>query len=363
MPITTPEQLSRVAYAVHAHVANKKKPTAIDRQKMVLLDILGKRKEAASATGGVWKWKLKHDDGGAMQFFQRKDVLAFTESEFQLEMQYPFANMHQGREFTHEDLFELGYDVVPNATRGKNFASGASDSDAERVVNYFEEAIESMMDKFDVELDKILHRDGSYDSKSLVGLDGILPIANTAGTIGGVSRSNPLVRHYVETNLTVTAGGSLLSGLTRARRACLLNGRGHNLGGGLVIVAGAGFVDGYRSYAIANGIEYKWDPTKVLNGLDIGIPEASFQFEGVPIVWDPTFEYLDTIEPSASPAWTKRAYVLAPKTWKLVVGNKMDKKFSAPLDKAEQRVTRLSLDSRLSLGNVCPNANAVIAIA
>lgn len=363
MPITTPEQLARVAYSVYSHVANRKKPTAIDRQKMVLGEILGRNKMQASATGGVWKWKLKHDDGGAMQFWQRKDVLAFTEPEFQLEMSYSFVNMHQGREFTHEDLFELGYDVKPNGPRGKNFASGASDSDAERLVDWFDEAIESLMDKFDVEEDKILHRDGAYDSKSLVGLDGILPISNpTSGTIGGVSRSNPLVRHYVTTGLTTTASGTLPTGLTTARRTCLLNGRGHNLGGGLVIVAGSAFVDGYRAYAKANGIEYHWDPTKVLNGLDIGIPEASFQFEGLPIVWDPTMDYLDTIESPTIP-WAKRAYMLAPKTWKYVIGNKMDKTFSAPLDKAEQRVTRLSLDSRLSLGNICPNANAVLSIA
>lgn len=362
MPITTPEQVSRVALSVYKYVANKKNPTAIDRQKMILPEIFGKRKGQSSATGGTWKWKLKHDSGTQMQMFQRKDVLGFTEPEFLMEMEYDFKNFFMGNEVTHEDLQELGYDVTPDGPRGKSFAKASSDTEAERLVNYFEELIESLDDKFDVEMDKILHRDGSYDSKALVGLDGILPVTNTSGTIGGINRADSRVRHYVETNLTVTANGTLLDGLTRARRNCLLNGRGHNLGGGLVMVAGAAFVDGYRSYAKANGIEYKWDPSKALNGLDIGIPEASFQFEGVPIVWDPTFEYLDTIE-SPTATWTKRCYLLAPKTWKLMVGNKMDKTFSAPLDKAEQRVSRFGLTSRLSLGCVVPNANALVTIA
>lgn len=360
MPITTPEQLARVAYAVYGEVANRKKPYPIDRQKMPSLSFFMKRKKSGGQAGGTFKYKLKHDDGGAMQFWQRRDVLSFSEPEFQLELEFPLVNMHQGREFTHEDLFELGYDVQQNGPRGKNFAKASSEDEANRLVDWYDEAIESLMDKWDVESDKILLRDGSYDSKSLVGLDGLLPIANTTGTIGGASRTNALLRHYVETGLTTSAAGTLLAGLTRARRNCELNGRGNSMGGNLVIFAGASFVDGYRTYAINNGIEYKWDPSKALNGLDIGIPEASFQFEGIPIVWNPTFDYLDTIE-SPTVTWTKRAYMLAPKSFELRVIK--DKEFSAPLDMAEQRVSKVSLDGRIGLANICPNANAIVSIA
>ena len=40
-----------------------------------------------------------------------------------------------------------------------------------------------------------------------------------------------------------------------------------------------------------------------------------------------------------------------------------DKKFSAPLDSSDQRVSRMSLDGRHRLFCTVPNANALVSIA
>jgi hypothetical protein len=359
--VVTPEVLQRIQYAVYQDIFNKRKPIVVDRKEMPWLSVLTKMKKTVGQNGGATTVKLKKNGGLDIQFWERRDVLGFAEPNIDLEIEFPFTNCHIGMELVHEDLFKMGYSIEPNGPRGKNFAKPMSEDDALRLVNYYEEIVEDMFDTYDIKTDQAFLRSGSYDTRAPAGLDAFISTTPTVGTYGGKSRTNELLQNQVALGLTVTAGGTLQSGLQQLKRRCNLNSRGRGGSGVNMIMVGAGFLDGYVAYAKAND----WQVNTQAGGtpkLDIGIPESGYQFEGIPLVWNPTFEVLDTLE-TVSPLWTNRAYLLNTKTWAWASMSGMEKHFSAPMDPSDQRVSRLSLDGRYNLFCTVPNGNGVASIA
>jgi len=362
MPISLPaELLQEVQYSVNDEVYNRRKPIAVDRKAMPGLSFFKKRMKSSGQAGGQVIVKLKKNGGLDMQFWERRDRLGFGESHIDLELAFPFVNAHMGLVMPHHDLFDVGYAVTPNGPRGKNFAKPLSEDEANRLVNIVEEKIEDLYDTFDVKMDEIFWRDGSYDSKSLVGVDGLIPIDNTSGTIGGKSRTNPLLQHNVVTGMTYGAGNTCRAGLTQLRRDCEINGRGYSAGID-VIMAGYGWIDRYIAAATADG----WTVNTQASGtkkLDIGLPESAIVFENTAIIPVPTFDILDVREPGLTYPWTRRGYFMSSKTWQVLNPTGLDKSFSAPMDEADLRESRMSLDSRLAMILTVPNANGVSVFA
>jgi hypothetical protein len=225
-----------------------------------------------------------------------------------------------------------------------------------------------MMDKFDVQLDLTMHRDNSADAKLPQGLDAYIPNGAatgyvSTGSLGGLTRASaPEVQHYCFVGATYSSGGTLAGALTTARREANLRARGRTGGGVDFILAGAGAIDRYVSYARANNIFFQTPIGDGKRGVDIGIPDTGLHFEGIPIVHDPTFEALDSLDAPSLP-WTRRMYLLNSKTWKMAYAPGKKKFFSAPMDDGDQRITRLSLDSKAVLLPIVTNANAIVNIA
>ena len=66
---------------------------------------------------------------------------------------------------------------------------------------------------------------------------------------------------------------------------------------------------------------------------------------------------------SDDPNWTRRFYMLNTNTWTMFHAPKKWKHFSAPLDSADQRVSRYSLDFRGVLVPMKINGNALAVLA
>lgn len=366
----TPEVLAKIAYAAFNAVYNPKNPLVIDRKALPWWSFLAKHEDSAPMSGpnGV-QIKYKTDIGLDIQGWERKDALAFAEGNIELDTVFPWSNVHMGAELIHDDIEAMGYVVLPNQPRGKNFAKALSESERYRLINYVSEFIESMDDKFDVQMDLTLHRDNSSDPKLPQGLDAYLPVGAaaggayvTSGSIGGKPRSSfPELQHYCYTGATVTLGGTLRGALTTARREANLRSRGR-AGQIDYIMAGAGAIDRYVSYATTNNIQFRTELSDSTRKVDIGFPDTGLHFEGIPIIHNPTFEVLDAQDAPASP-WTRRMYLLNSKTWKMAYVPGKKKYFSAPLDDADQRITRLSLDSKAVLLPLNNNANAIVTLA
>ncbi len=354
--------LQEIAFACYDDVSNRNDPTAVDRQEMPLLDKLLKNKKSDSGSaGGVTHVLLKTSGGTDVQAWQRRDVLGFSETNIDLKLEYPFVNLHWGLELVHDDLLNMGYAISYNTERNANRPFKRQAADKLNVLcDIVQEKIETLLDDQKVSLDRVLTRDGSYDSKILVGLDSLVSTSASTGTVGGKSRSNPVLQHTVRTGLTTTASGTLFSQMKAAFRAANLNSRGYNAKIDY-FMAGSAFIDGYIAWRLNNGWTVNTQANK-LGKIDVQINDKDLEFAGIPIVYNPTFDYLDTIE-SPSIAWSKRCYGVASKALELRTPAGMDMQFTAPDDAPNVRVSRFSLDMRCALVNTIPNAHMLVAIA
>ncbi len=382
MGISFPQEvLRRIAYATYDGVYNRRAPLIADRKRMPWLGMLEKRKESAplaGQSGVVVKYKLQSNLD--IQGWERKDPLQFSEQNIELDTQYPWANIHEGLEIVHDDLEAMGYVVLPNQPRGKNFAKMDSESDAFRLVNYLQESIESMLDKMDVNVDQLTLRDNSADPKLPQGFDAYWPVGvapgmvtdasgtygyYNLGSIGGKLRASypDVLQHFLYLNTTWGAGGSLRVALNYARREAELRSRGRSKSGIKAILAGSRAIDKYVKYATQNGTNYTQsfvplDPNGV-KMLDVGIPDSGIHFEGIPVVHCPTFEILDRIE-NPTYRWTDRMVMIDPESFCEAFAPGKENFFSAPMDEGDVRVTRLSIDSKMVMLPKIVNANAIV---
>jgi hypothetical protein len=348
---------------------------------MPWLSLLQKQKDKAPLAGTIGvvvKYKLQSNLD--IQGWERKDTLQFNEQNIELDTQFPWANIHEGWEIVHDDLEAMGYTILPNQARGKNFAKLDSESDAFRLVDYLKEGIESMMDKMDVNTDQVTLRDNSANPKLPQGLDAYWPVGvapgmatdaggtygyYNLGSIGGKLRSQypDVLQHFLWLNATYGAGGSLRIALNYAKREAELRSRGRSKGGIRAILAGSRALDKYVKFATVNGTNHTTsfvplDPNGV-KMLDIGIPDSGLHFEGTPIVHCPTFEILDRIE-NPMFKWTDRMVMIDPESFCEAFATGKENFFSAPMDEGDTRVTRLSLDSKMVMLPKIVNANAIV---
>jgi hypothetical protein len=378
-----PEVFRRIVYATYDGVHNVRNPLKVDRKRMPWLSLLQKQKDnapLAGANGVVLKYKLQSNLD--IQGWERKDTLQFNEQNIELDTQFPWANIHEGWEIVHDDLEAMGYTILPNQARGKNFAKLDSESDAFRLVDYLKEGIESMMDKMDVNTDQVTLRDNSANPKLPQGLDAYWPVGvapgmvtdaggtygyYNLGSVGGKLRSQypDVLQHFLWLNATYGAAGSLRIALNYAKREAELRSRGRSKGGIRAILAGSRALDKYVKFATVNNTNYTTsfvplDPNGVKT-LDIGIPDSGLHFEGVPIVHCPTFEILDRIE-NPTFKWTDRMVMIDPESFGEAFAPGKENYFSAPMDEGDTRVTRLSLDSKMVMLPKIINANTIVHV-
>jgi len=339
-----PQVLQASAYAAHAEVMNRRSPDIFDRKRMPWWSFLNKRTKERHFTRGKVIQKLQRDGGLDIQHWDRRDVLKFQETFIDDEMVWAPYRSHVGLEVVHTDLEDRGFVVMPNEPRGKNFPSKISRADGDILMDYFTQQIEDMYDAWDVRHDEELLTDNSADPLAPVGLDALMPLDNTVGTIAGKDRSDPLFRHIVITGSTTGASGTLERDLNRGCRLADENSRGMPSSVDM-IMAGDDWIDAYVDYAKANGLRYQRTLDEA-SGVDIGTPDSRIEWSGIPVVRNPTFRTLDSKGLYTGTEWAKRSYFLASKTWEFAHQKGKMKDFSAPLDPSDQRLSRLSLDGR-----------------
>lgn len=345
--IEAPAQVVQAsAYAAHEEVMNRMNPDIFDRARMPWMGFLNKHKKERAFTRGKVVQKLQRDGGLELQLWLRKEVLEFNETFIDDELTWDPYRAHIGLEIVHADLEDRGFSIMPNAPRGKTLPK-IPRAAGDILVDYFASQIDDMMDAWDVRQDELLLRDGTQSALAPVGLDGLLPLDNTVGTIGGKSRSDSLVRHVVKLDSTVGSAGTLERDLQQGVREAEENTRGFNANIDF-IMAGDTWIDGYVDYAKANNLRFNAEADSA-TGLDIGIPDSRLRWNGIPIVRNPTFRRMDANGWFTGTPFGRRAYFLSSKTWELAYQRGKDKQFSAAVDPSDQRMSRLSTDGRYAL--------------
>lgn len=192
-------------------------------------------------------------------------------------------------------------------------SGNASQAERIQLTNLLEEQTEVLREGFEEKFSQALHLDGTQSVDAIGGIDALVSLTPTVGTVGGIDRSiasNAYWRNDVRTGLTVTATtGTIVTGMEAAWKRCIRNG-----GQPDVIIMGTTFTDGYRDFAVNSYGRTDYGPG-VERKIEGGSQIVTY-FHGVPCMWSPEFADLDALYAPPTP-WEKRCYFINSKFMRL----------------------------------------------
>ena len=156
--------------------------------------------------------------------------------------------------------------------------------------------------------------DGSQSTKAVPGVGNIISLTPAVGTVGGIDAvTNPFWRNNTSLGIvhTTPSDGNINAALKAQWRANV------KFGGTppTRIFAGQAFIEALEqeNRAISH-LNVTMDNSGSGTKYDGGV--ANTKFNGVPVIWDPTFELVDAKYSPATP-YTKRAYMVSDDSIKL----------------------------------------------
>lgn len=263
---------------------------------------------------------------------------------------FPWRRAVDGLYIDYDRLFGNGIKV----REGERGAYKLEQNEKVQLLNLLDEQMESLKEGFMQKLDFELHRSGAASADAVTGLDALVSIAPTTGVVGGLDRASATYwRNSAETGISTGTVGNLAQRMEYQWRKAIKNGGSPNF-----ILAGGKFIDAYRKEITVTNMA----DAKNVKTLDAGVGSGvntGLYFKGVEIIWDPTFEDLDTLETPAV-QWEKRCYFLNTKYLKL---RDDDIDIVTPIRPHDVLAMYAMVNLRLALSLSRSNAQAVLAIA
>lgn len=211
--------------------------------------------------------------------------------------QFAWRTAHDGYAIDEDRLASNGITMIDDGKGGQ-----ASRAELVQLSDLLEEQNIALDEGFSEKFSAYLHLDGSSSSDAVTGLDAIVSLTPSSGTVGGIdasSSSNSWWRNGVTTGL---AAATLLAAMEVEWRKCIKNGGTPNK-----IIAGSSFIDAYIAAMVLAGqqVQYAGGQARKLDG---GV--SGTYFKGIEIEWSPEFDDNFGGLDSPSISWTKRCYFL-----------------------------------------------------
>lgn len=309
----------------------------------------------ASAPGAkqyiVEQLRVKYQSN--FQWFNGSQVVTYNKRQSIEQANYAWRAAHDGFALDEDRLIQNGISVDDSGPGGN-----ASQAERIQLTNLLKEQSEILRLGFQEKFSHALHLDGTQSADAITGTDALISLTPTSGTVGGIDRataSNVYWRNYAQTGLTTTVTtGNIIDYMEIAWRACVRNGGKPDF-----LEAGDDFIDGFRNFMFKSfgRLDYEGVSERVIEG---GTKQLTFH--GVPIIWNPEFDDLDTLYAPAT-TWSKRCYFVNGRHMKLrpIEGQDMiTRKPPRAYDKYEYY---WGLTWRGALTMNRSNAHAVVAIA
>lgn len=307
MPFTTQEIQDAGKIGLDYYV--KSKPidqVSIDRP---LLSFLNSKKKSAPGAKQFIVEQLRKSYQSNFQWFSGSQVVTYNKRQTIEQAMYAWRSAHDGFSLDEDRLAQNGIKITEDTYPG---TSQASEAEKIQLTNLIEEQSEVLRLGFEEKFSQAMHLDGTQSADALVGLDAMVSLTPSTGTLGSIDRSlaaNAWWRNTATTGLTdTTTTGTILDGMETTFRACTRNGGRPNK-----IIAGSAFIDSYRNFMLktygrmdfgAGGFKRVEGGTEMLT------------FHGIPVEWSPEFDDLDDIYAPAT-TWKKRCYFLNGNYFKL----------------------------------------------
>jgi hypothetical protein len=295
MPFTT-EQIARGStYSLATY--QKKEPIDQINVQHVTLDWLIKNKEPSTFGNGSFKEPIFVSNGSNAQNYFGADQVTYNERDPAKWTDFSYANLHDGFWFDEDRLTAAG---ISMAADGEDAVPTAVEKEA--LINLLSQSYRALKMGMQEALAFEYLRDGSQSSKAIPGLAHLVRTSPNTGVVGGIDAATATYwRNNANTGITAA---NVVDEMQLTWDDCMRYG-------GMIpdfIVGGRAFVENYRTQAgvtinrqIQNGGNAK-------GGVSLDPSVSDLFFHGVPVVWDPTFEALDTL--LGTTTQTKTAYFL-----------------------------------------------------
>lgn len=299
MPISTEDLQTLAKSALDEYLRNK--PTdQIGTDLPLLKKLMSKRKLFLGAKQNIVK-QIRKDYGSNFKWAYGETPVEFNKRDTLEQALWPWRRAVDGFYITHDTLFSNGIKV----REGDKGAYRLDQNEKIQLTNILQEQREAFSLGFDKKLSLELHRDGTSSDDAITGLDAIISLTPTTGTLGGIDRATAAYwRNNVSTGITATTEGALVKAMEAQWRNCIRNGGSPDF-----ILAGSDFIDAYRQYAVTVTNNADAGKVKTIDGGVGSGTSTGLYFKGVEIVWDPQFEELDALD-SPETTWTKRCYFI-----------------------------------------------------
>jgi hypothetical protein len=368
MPLTndalTQDELDYLMYATLSEkVANPDEVIPLDRPDFPTLNLLlRKKKDNGEPVRGGYRFNVKGQRGQKLTWWDGLDILPFEERYTGNAMRFYVGKMHLGDTLPFDLVERTGVRIDYN--RGIREGSQRRAS-MEKVVNIIKENRDDITYNIKYELAKTVMKSNADQPKAFTGLLGLMPITNpTGGTIGGMSRSNPIFQHLVSTGWT---GDNILSNFQAFIKALQRksNGRkvdiisvGDNVYDLLVnVFTGAGAA-GVAGNTVAGKFDYRTAVDQAMKKgekYNVGLPQDCFAYQDMLIINDPVYRELDREDSSFG--WNSIGLCLT-SDYQFLIPVMQDVIVPHPMP-YNQRVQNTSFHGEMALANICPNSSGV----
>lgn len=291
MPFTAAQLASGANYALDAY--QKKEPIDQINFQHKTLDWLIKNKEESSFGNGAFREPLHVDNGSNYQNYFGADQVTYNERDPSLWTSFPWYNIHDGFWFDEDRLLAAGIHIGDGG-------EAPTRAEKEALNNLLKQSYRGLKDGMQENLAYDLLRDGSQSTKACPGLASIVDPSPSTGTVGGLNAAT-YTWWRNNANLTVTAA-DIVEEMEESLAAVI------RYGGRMptFIPCGRAFYDNFLEVSASKVQRHIAMQQKGGTALDPSITGANFH--GIPLVWDPTFEALDTLLGTSTQ--TKTAYLL-----------------------------------------------------
>ncbi len=299
MPFSSQEIIDAGKAGIDFYLANKP-VDQIAMERPLMKALMGKKKAAPGAKQFIVE-QLRRSYQSNFQWFNGSAIVTYNHRQSLEQANFAWRSCHDGLALNEDRLAQNG--IIITDDRGP---SSASDAEKLQLTNLMEEQSEILRLGFQEQFSLALHVDGTQSPDAITGLDGLVSLTPTSGTVGGIDRgvaANAYWRNNVATGLTTTTGtGTILNQQEVVFRQCARNGGRPDL-----MIAGSAYVDGYRNFMLNTFGRVDYGPSAF--GKEVSGGTSVMRFQGVEVQWSPEFQELDARFAPATP-WEKRLYML-----------------------------------------------------
>ncbi|MEW5251266.1 phage major capsid protein [Microbulbifer sp. 2201CG32-9] len=347
MPFT-PQEIQDAGKAVLDFHLKNSPEDQIKQDRPLLKALMPKKKSFPGAKEYVVE-QLRVAYQSNFQFYRGEQQVTYNRRQTLDQAKFPWRSAHDGLYLDEDRLAQHGIKIDDNGQGGN-----VTRAEAIQLSNLLDEQMVALDEGWEDAFDRVCWLDGSGSADDLAGIDYLVPLDPSTGTVGGIDRATELWWRN-NTATALAGGGDIIPALEEEWKNCI------RFGGQAPthIFAGWDWIQAFRMEAKAEIERF----VRTGTGRATIDPATDLQFNGVPITWVPQFD--DNFDGSVAPLthWSKRCYLLNLKSIRLRPMQGQDRISRKPPRPHDKYVTYWALTWKGALTMNRARCNAVLALA